>query len=110
MGWKLTEMSFATHVAHWLNNEAQYANKLDVAAQYAAWATHSAEGKKLWHDGILFQIPHGLDMYRLVPVKTMLHDGVAMLHLGQEHHRAREGFGLTDPGMDLVHALDPANY
>jgi len=24
-----------TDVAHWLNNEAQYANKLDIAAQYA---------------------------------------------------------------------------
>ena len=110
MGEKLTDRSFAEHVAHWLNNEAQYANKLDIAAQYAAWATHSTEGKKLWRDSILFKIPHRLDMHRLVPVKTMVHDGVTMLHLPEEHHRNREGFALTDQGMDLVHALDHANY
>ncbi len=110
MGEALTEKSFAAHVAHWLNNEAQYARQLDEAAQYAAWATHSAEGKKLWRDGILFKIPHRLDMHRLVPVSTIVHDGVTMLHLPDEHHRPREGFALTDPGMDLVHALDHANY
>ena len=110
MGDKLTDRSFATHVAHWLNNEAQYARQLDTAAQYAAWATHSAEGKKLWRDSVLFKIPHRLDMHRLVPVTTIVHDGVTMLHLSEDHHRHREGFGLTDPGMDLVHALDHANY
>ncbi|HWE76322.1 MAG TPA: FAD-dependent oxidoreductase [Stellaceae bacterium] len=110
MGEKLTDRSFATHVAHWLNNEAQYSRQLDTAAQYAAWATHSAEGKKLWHDSILFKIPHRLDMNRLVPVTTIVHEGVTMLHLPDDHHRHREGFALTDPGMDLIHALDHANY
>jgi NADPH-dependent glutamate synthase beta subunit-like oxidoreductase/NAD(P)H-flavin reductase len=110
MGEKLTDRSFASHVAHWLNNEAQYARQLDTAAQYAAWATHSAEGKKLWRDSVLFKIPHRLDMHRLVPVTTIVHDGVTMLHLPAEHHRNRDGFALTDPGMDLVHALDHANY
>jgi NADPH-dependent glutamate synthase beta subunit-like oxidoreductase/NAD(P)H-flavin reductase len=110
MGEELTDRSFATHVAHWLNNEAQYARQLDTAAQYAAWATHSAEGKKLWRDSILFKVPHRLDMHRLVPVTTIVHDGVTMLHLPAEHHRNRDGFALTDPGMDLIHALDHANY
>ena len=55
-------------------------------------------------------MPHRLDMHRLVPVKTIVHDGVTMLHLPDEHHRHREGFALTDQGMDLVHALDHANY
>jgi NADPH-dependent glutamate synthase beta subunit-like oxidoreductase/NAD(P)H-flavin reductase len=110
MGEKLTDRSFASHVAHWLNNEAQYSRQLDTAAQYAAWATHSAEGKKLWRDSILFKIPHRLDMHRLVPVTTIVQDGVTMLHLPAEHHRHREGFALTDQGMDLIHALDHANY
>ncbi|HLI21923.1 MAG TPA: FAD-dependent oxidoreductase [Stellaceae bacterium] len=110
IGEKLTELSFAQHVAHWLNNEAQYANQLDLATQYAAWATHSAEGKKLYRRGVLFKIPHRLDMNHLVPVKTIVKDGVTMLHLGDEHHRHREGFALTDPGMDIVGALDQANY
>jgi NADPH-dependent glutamate synthase beta subunit-like oxidoreductase/NAD(P)H-flavin reductase len=110
MGETLTDRSFATHVAHWLNNEAQYSRQLDTAAQYAAWATHSAEGKKLWQHSILFKIPHRLDMNRLVPVTTIVHEGVTMLHLPDDHHRHREGFALTDKGMDLIHALDHANY
>src|SRR6185437_13283015 len=36
MAEKLTDRSFASHVAHWLNNEAQYSRQLDTAAQYAA--------------------------------------------------------------------------
>src|SRR5262249_38884017 len=36
--------------------------------------------------------------------------GVTMLRLGPEHGRARDGFALTDAGMDLTGALDQANY
>ena len=110
MGEKLTELSYAQHVAHWLNNEAQYAGQLEDAAQYAAWATHSAAGRKLHGGGVLFKVPHRLDMNHLVPVRTIVRDGVTMLHLPEEHHRHREGFGLTDAGMDMIGALDQANY
>ena len=109
-GEKLTELSFARHVARWLDDEPKHAEALDEAARYAAWATHSAEGKKLYRHGVLFKIPHRLDMHHLVPVTTTVQDGVTMLHLSAEHHRPRDGFGLTDPGMDLAGALDHANY
>src|SRR5690606_33600293 len=46
----------------------------------------------------------------LVPVETELRDGVTMLRLPPEQWRARDGFALTDPGTDLVGALDQANY
>jgi NADPH-dependent glutamate synthase beta subunit-like oxidoreductase/NAD(P)H-flavin reductase len=109
-GEPLTELSFAHHVARWLDDEPKHAEALDEAARYAAWATHSVEGRKLYCHGVLFKIPHRLDMHHLVPVTTTVQDGVTMLHLSAEHHRPRDGFGLTDPGMDLVGALDHANY
>jgi NADPH-dependent glutamate synthase beta subunit-like oxidoreductase/NAD(P)H-flavin reductase len=109
-GEALTEMSFARHVAAWLDDEPKHAEALDEAARYAAWATHSPAGKKLHGQGVLFKVPHRLDMKHLVPVTTKVEQGVTMLHLPESHHRHREGFALTDPGMDLTGALDHANY
>ena len=109
-GEALTEISFARHVAKWLDDEPTHAEALSDAAQYAAWATHSVEGKALYHRGVLFKIPHRLDMHHLVPITTIVEQGVTMLHLPDHHQRHREGFGLTDQGTDLTGALDQANY
>jgi NADPH-dependent glutamate synthase beta subunit-like oxidoreductase/NAD(P)H-flavin reductase len=83
---------------------------LDVAARYAAWATHTAQGQQLHKGGMLFKLPHKVDPHHLVPVETEVVDGVAMLKLPRAHRRARDGFALTDPGMELAAALDHANY
>src|SRR5579862_4367502 len=109
-GEPLTEMSFACHVARWLDDEAKHVEALDEAARYAAWATLAPEGRKLHGKGVLFKVPHRLDMHHLVPVTTKVEHGVTMLHLPESHHRHREGFELTDAGMDLTGALDQANY
>jgi NADPH-dependent glutamate synthase beta subunit-like oxidoreductase/NAD(P)H-flavin reductase len=106
----LTEMSFAQHVAHWMEAEADHQQHLKLAAQYAAWATLSAEGKALHRKGVLFKIPHKLDMQNLVPVESIVNDGVVKMQFGREHWRHREGFQLTDAGTDLKGALDQAHY
>jgi NADPH-dependent glutamate synthase beta subunit-like oxidoreductase/NAD(P)H-flavin reductase len=109
-GEALTEESFAHHVAPWMDDEAANKDTLDLAARYAAWATLSPSGREKHHRGVLFKVPHRLDMEHLVPVETIVEHGVTMLRLPDSHHRFREGFGLTDPGMDLKGALDHANY
>jgi NADPH-dependent glutamate synthase beta subunit-like oxidoreductase/NAD(P)H-flavin reductase len=109
-GEALDEASFARHVARWLDAEAAHAPALDLAARYAAWATLAPEGRRKHRRGVLFKIPRKLDMTHLVPVETEIEHGVAMLRLPPEHWREREGFALTDPGMDLNGALDQANY
>ena len=60
--------------------------------------------------GVLFKVPHRLDMHHLVPVETIERDGVTMLRLPEDEWRHREGFALTDRGTDLAGALDQANY
>src|SRR5690242_10313117 len=85
-GEALAEFSFARHVAAWLEAEAEHAEALMLAAQYAAWATLSPAGRKAHRRGILFKVPHKLDMEHLVPVESELVDGVAMLRLPGEHH------------------------
>ena len=109
-GETLTEKSFATHVDRWMAAEAEHADALTEAQRYAAWATLSPEGKAKHKRGVLFKVPHKLDPSHLVPVETVTFDGVTMMRLPRGHWRHREGFGLTDQGMDLNAALDQANY
>jgi hypothetical protein len=104
------ERRYAGHVADWLEDEAGNAGPLEVAQRYAAWATLSPEGRRKHRRGVLFRVPHRLDMHHLVPIETVERDGVTMLRLPEDEWRRRDGFALTDPGTDLVGALDQANY
>jgi NADPH-dependent glutamate synthase beta subunit-like oxidoreductase/NAD(P)H-flavin reductase len=110
IGGALTELRFAQRVEAWMKAEAEHAAALDLAAQYAAWATHTPQGQHRHSDGVLFKLPRKIDPHRLVPVETEVVDGIAMLKLPPSHRRARDGFALTDQGTDLAGALDHANY
>jgi NADPH-dependent glutamate synthase beta subunit-like oxidoreductase/NAD(P)H-flavin reductase len=103
-----SELQFARDVTEWQKDEAANAAQLEAAARYAAWAVSTAEGKEKHRSGVLFKTPLKLDFMRLVPVQTDTAAGYARHSL--EHLRQRDGFALTDPGTDLVGALDQANY
>ena len=105
-----TEFSFASHVNRWLENEAQNSSQLQLAASYAAWAVLSPQGKTSHGTGVLFRVPHKLDMHHLVDVEESHVDGLVRIELARDSWRNREGFQLTDPGTDLTGALDQANY
>src|SRR5262245_54464131 len=109
-GGKFDELSFATHVDYWLRNDANYPHELDLATKYAAWATQTAAGKALHRSGVLFKAPRKVDPMHLVHLESETRHGIPTLKLPEDKHRAREGFHLTDLGMDLNHALDQANY
>jgi NADPH-dependent glutamate synthase beta subunit-like oxidoreductase/NAD(P)H-flavin reductase len=106
IGAKLTEQAFATHVAAWETDP----DALDEALRYAAWATLTAAGKTFHKGGTLFHVPHRVDPQHLVPVETIERDGVTMLRLPEHEWRHREGFALTDEGMNTQQALDQVNY
>jgi NADPH-dependent glutamate synthase beta subunit-like oxidoreductase/NAD(P)H-flavin reductase len=110
MGAPLNEAAYAAAVTRWLADEAQHKDALDLAQRYAAWATLAPEGRAKHQKGVVFKVPHRLDPMHLVPVETVVEDGVTMLRLPADHRRRREGFALTDPGTDLTGALDQANY
>jgi NADPH-dependent glutamate synthase beta subunit-like oxidoreductase/NAD(P)H-flavin reductase len=103
-----TELDFARRVTGWLADEKQHEKELEGAARYAAWATTTAAGREKHRAGVLFKAPRKLDFMRLVPVHTETHKGFSAHSL--KHLRQREGFALTDPGTDLVGALDETNY
>jgi len=106
----LTEKSFVEHVSRWLEAGEEHAAQLRTAEQYAAWAALSPAGRAKHHRDVLFKVPHKLDMTHLVPVETVVVGGVARMALPADRLRHREGFKLTDPGMDLTAALDQAHY
>ena len=107
-GGRFTELAFARHVTEWQKDEAANSANLELAARYAAWAAGTPEGRRKHAQGVLFKTPRKMDYMRLVPVRTDTSHGYARNTL--DHLRLREGFALTDPGTDLVGALDEANY
>src|SRR5262249_34929741 len=109
-GGPLTEHSYAERVTGWLEAEAEFATEIDLAGRYAAWATLSAAGRATHKSGVLFKTPHKLDFMHLVPVESLTVNQAEVLRLPQGHWRSRNGFKLTDPGMDIVGALDQAHY
>jgi NADPH-dependent glutamate synthase beta subunit-like oxidoreductase/NAD(P)H-flavin reductase len=104
------ELRYAEAVGRWLEDEPAHQLPLKAALEYAAWATLAPEGQARHQRGLLFKVPHRLDMHHLVPVETIERDGVTMLRLPEDHWRSRDGFALTDPGTDLAGAQDQANY
>jgi NADPH-dependent glutamate synthase beta subunit-like oxidoreductase/NAD(P)H-flavin reductase len=104
------ELRYAEGVARWLDDEPAHQLPLKAALEYAAWATLAPEGRAKHKRGLLFRVPHRLDMHHLVPVETIERHGVTMLRLPEDDWRARDGFALTDPGTDLAGAQDEANY
>ncbi|MBC6438995.1 MAG: FAD-dependent oxidoreductase [Rhodospirillales bacterium] len=110
IGGTLNELSFARAVMAWLEDEEANADRLDSAARFAAWATLTAAGQERYRKSPLFHLPGKVDPANLVALDTVVIDGVTMLRAHDEHLRLREGFGLTDNGMDLERALDHANY
>jgi len=105
-GEPLTEPVFARHVTAWESD----AEALDVALRYAAWATLTQDGRQAHKGGTLFRVPHKVDPQHLVPIETIERDGVTMLRLPEHDWRHREGFALTDHGMNRQQALDQINY
>jgi NADPH-dependent glutamate synthase beta subunit-like oxidoreductase/NAD(P)H-flavin reductase len=111
MGEHFTELAFAQQVVKWLLDESAYADELQLAARYAAWAAHTESGRKQHHGGVLFKAPAKLDFEHLVPLSVVNTDGITAYRLGGGHAlRRRQGFALTDAGTDLTGALDQANY
>jgi len=110
-GGSFDELTFALKVTEWLADESQHAASLEIAMKYAAWALHVPEGRVRVSAGVLFKTPAKTDPQNLlVHAQKDSREGVTTYTIRPGHIRRRQGFALTDPGTDLVGALDQANY
>src|SRR5437870_10284544 len=108
---RFDELTFAKKVTHWLADEAGHAVPLDLALKYSAWALHTPAGRARVQAGVLFKAPSKIDPQNLlVHAQKSDREGIVTYTIKPEHIRRRKGFALTDPGTDLVGALDQANY
>ena len=105
------QLTFAKHVLGWLEDEEANAESIDLAEHYAAWAGHTKAGREHHRDDVLFHLIEKLDHFNLVPTSTEEINGVTAMKQpeGKPLYR-RDGFSLTDKGMDFVGAYDHANY
>jgi NADPH-dependent glutamate synthase beta subunit-like oxidoreductase/NAD(P)H-flavin reductase len=110
LGESVSELAFARAVMGWLDDEAGHEEALDLAMNFAAWALHSLTGRARFADGVLFKLPRKLDPEHLISLDRVSRHGQDMLCMPADRLRRREGFALTDAGMDLTAALDHANY
>ncbi|HEY7688547.1 MAG TPA: FAD-dependent oxidoreductase, partial [Dongiaceae bacterium] len=104
------ELAFAGAVTKWQEAEAENAEALDLATRYAAWALLSPAGRERHRSGILFKAPQKIDPMHLVHLDQVDHHGAPAFQASPAHTRRREGFALTDAGMDLRRGLDQAHY
>jgi NADPH-dependent glutamate synthase beta subunit-like oxidoreductase/NAD(P)H-flavin reductase len=110
LGEPVTELAFARRVAEWLEAEVDNRAALDLAAEYAVWATLTPAGQRQHDDGTLFKLPHKTDRMQAIPLQAEHKNGVAVLKGADDRRRHRDGFKLTDKGASFVQALDHANY
>ncbi|MGH6932310.1 MAG: FAD-dependent oxidoreductase [Dongiaceae bacterium] len=110
LGEPFSELAFARNVMHWLDDEQANAESIELATRYAAWALLTDAGKARHRQGVLFKAPHKIDPVHLLPLRPTTRHEVAMAEMEPAHLRRREGFALTDGGMDLTQALDHAHY
>ena len=110
LGAPLEELAFARAVLAWLRDEEAHGEALEHATRFAAWAVLTAGGRARWRKSALFALPQKIDPARLVAAREVEVEGVAMLAAQPERRRRREGFALTDGGMDGPRALAQASY
>ncbi len=108
LGRPFEELAFSRAVLEWQADEAAHADDLALAERYCAWSAHTPEGRRRHRGGVLFKPPQKVEPLALVPVDTDTSAGYAVHTL--HHLRRREGFALTDAGMDLTAALGETNY
>ena len=107
-GAPFSELLFACKVTEWLENEIGNEKYLKMALLYSAWALRTPAGRERNQNGVLFKLPLKLNYLHLVPTVEDNVAGYKIHHL--QHLRRRDGFALTDTGINLAGALDEANY
>ena len=110
LGGELTQFSFANAVMGWTEDEDTHQADIQTALDYALWATLSEAGQMRHASDVLFRQPSKLDYTNLVHTDAVEIAGVAAVEFAADRQIHRDGFKLTDPGCDLVGALDEAHY
>lgn len=90
------ELAIATLAEQWRQASNPDQDKIEQLITWFVLALATPEGQQAVAGWALFKLPHRVDYEALVPKSTTL--------------RHRDGFSLTDSGMDQRHALSEVHY
>src|SRR5665213_1247186 len=96
------DIAFAGAVLAWQQDEAANAEPLQLALQYAAWATQSAAGKAAHKGSVLFRVPRKLDFVNLVPLATATRNEVSTVETPPGHPVSYTHLRAHETGRNLV--------
>lgn len=105
-----SEHNFAVRVNNWLQNKDKYEAQLNIAAEFAAWATLSQEGKELFYSSILFNLPKKRNHLKLVDYQIINSEEIEIISGSEKNFHSRDNFSLIDPPPKLGRAIDQASY
>ena len=100
-----TDLDFANTIHNWLQDKDNHSDDLERAAQFAAFATLTETGKRLYAGSVLFNMPRTLDYNSLLPHVQRDERGIH-----NETLRPRSGFDSTDSGVTRTFAIEQSNY
>jgi len=108
VGEPFRDLGFARRVLIWLDDEAAHGDDLALATRLAAarLAGLAVPGS----EGPLFHLPQRRDPAAPAQARREETAGITAWRAVPEARRERDGFNLTDPGIDLAEALDQARY
>jgi len=104
------ELQLAVLTNHYLDKPEQYAKELELVTQWCLAATvyEPAQSKiQYWKS---FQTPEKLDYNHLIDCEAFEFHNTEALQINSQHLRQREGFSLTDQGLESQPVMDEAQY
>lgn len=103
------ELSIALLGNHYLTDIDRYASDIERLTQWCVQAIQTSEGQLRVAGWSSFSIPQRVEYDQLVKYKTT-HDKWHRLQADENTHRFRDGFKLTDAGMDTRAVQNEVNY
>jgi NADPH-dependent glutamate synthase beta subunit-like oxidoreductase/NAD(P)H-flavin reductase len=92
------ELAIAQYAEKLLLSEDAYKEQIDKLTQWCIQAFKTSEGQTATAHWISFKLPKARDYQKLIPI------------IPETALRQRDGFNLTDPGMNLKSVLDEIHY
>lgn len=83
---------------------------LDLLAEWASAAYTTPEGRASVRGWISFKFPHKIEYMKLVPTVPVENEIAGTMAGLAESQRRRDGFGLTDPRLNLRETMDQVHY
>lgn len=103
------ELAIALLGNQYLEDTEKFVAEIETLTQWCIQAIKTPEGKKAVSGWTSFHIPEKIDYHHLVKYVSA-HDKLGRFESEKSEYILRDGFKLTDPGMNIREVQDEVNY